>query len=132
MTMNPVYIDVSTQLQAGLIGNIGTDIFGGEWGDTDQQILVIDAPGFSSELKDLYEHPGVQILVRGAKRQADNEVYAVAKEISDYLLSLPDCIDINGTAYTGFEPSSNIAALGKDKNERFVYSMNFLTYRNAF
>ena len=130
--MNPVYVDIAEQLEIGGLGVVGSDIFGGEWGKVDAQILVVDAPGAASELKQLYESPGFQILVRGDKHKPDRDAYTKAKAVSDYILALPDCIDINGTGYTGFEPASNVAALGKDQNERFVYSMNFTTYRNAF
>ena len=130
--MNPVYYDVAFYLDANGFGTLGTDLFGGEWGQVDKQILVLGGAGTPSELKSLYEMPDIQILVRGNKSESDRHVYAIAKGVSDLLLSALDNVDINGTCYTGFEPSSNIAPLGKDENERFIYSMNFTTYRNAF
>jgi hypothetical protein len=125
--MNPVYSDIVTLLN----DNGFTDIFGSAWGAQDKQILVMDSGGVPSELKRLYENPTFQILVRGEKFDSDINVYTVAKSVSDFLIGLVDCIDIGTTGYTGFEPDSNIAALGKDANERFVYTMNFSTYRNA-
>ena len=130
MAVNPTYYDMAFHLDANGFGTLGSDLFGGEWGSADRQTLVIEGPAIISELKELYESPGVQILVRGEKRDTDLEVYRTAKAISDYLLSLPDSVDINGTCYTGFEETTNLAALGKDENERFVYSMNFSTNRN--
>ena len=140
MITNPVYFDVAHLLANNGFGALGTDIFGGEWGSKDgadihKQILVIDGPGTPSDLKETYEQPGVQILVRGNKKSggtdyADIEVYRRAKAISDFLLGLSDAVEINGVCYRGFEESTNIAPLGKDENERFVYSMNFFTYRN--
>lgn len=129
--MNSTAFDVSELLNAeGSFGTLGTDLRSGEWGKADKQILVMEGVGTPSTLKRSYEQTGVQILVRGEKNAADNTVYAVAKSVSDFLLLKSDCVTINGTVYKGFEESSNIAALGKDENQRFVYSCNFSTYRN--
>jgi len=131
MINRPTYYDVMWLLEDGGIGTIGTDLFGGEWGRwTDEQILCLEGVGTPADPKELYEMPGVQILVRGEKRGRDIDVYEKAKEVSDYLLGLPDTTDANDVCYKGFEESSNIAPLGKDFNQRFIYSMNFYTYRN--
>jgi len=129
---NAIHFDVAALLNDNALGTLGTDLFGGEWGDTDAQTLVLDGVGTPSNIKELYEQPSVQILVRGAKLQAAHLVYATAKAISDFLLSQSECVTINTTVYKGFEQGSNISALGKDKNERHIYSMNFFTYRKAF
>jgi hypothetical protein len=136
MTETPTYADVMTLLSDNSLGVIGEDLFGGEWGtktlntDIDEQVLVIEGVGTPSELKDLYEQPSVQILVRGPKAGADIDVYQRAKRISNFLLSQSECTEINGKIYKGFEEGSNLAALGKDENQRFIYSMNFFTFRN--
>ena len=130
--MNAPHFDIANYLNASAIGILGTDLFSGEWGDVDAQILVMNSPGSPSDLKDVLENPGIQILVRGEKNAADYLTYDVAKTVSDFLLSAGENVDIDGTCYTGFEESSNIANLGKDDNNRFNYSMNFMTYRNRF
>jgi len=133
VTDNPTYFDVMTLLGDNGFGDIGTDLFGGEWGAPDSQVLVLEGPGSPSDHKDIYEQPSVQILVRGPKTGTDRrdiDVYARAKAISDFMLSQLECTEINGVKYLGFEEGSNIAPLGKDINERFVYSMNFFTWRN--
>ena len=129
MINTPTYYLVASLLSQNGFGSLRTDIFGGEWGRCDEQILVIEGIGTPADPKELYENPSVQILVRGDKRQASHEVYATAKNISDFMLTLPDSVDIDGVCYTGFEEASNIAQLGKDDNERFIYSMNFSTFR---
>ena len=131
MTLNPSYFDVATLLDDNAFGSLGVDLFGGEWGDVDAQTLVLEGVGTVSDLKQTYEQPSVQILVRGEKLQASHLVYATAKAISDFLVTQAESVTINTTEYIGFEPSSNIAPLGKDANERHVYSMNFSTYRAA-
>lgn len=131
---NPTYFDIMTLLGENNLGIIGDDLSGGSWGDCDKQTLVLDGVGAPSELKQSYENPGVQILVRGPKAgqdaSRDIDVYKTAKAIYDFLVQQSDSVTINDVCYTGFEPSSNLAPLGKDENERFIYSMNFTTYRN--
>ncbi|MCK4621338.1 MAG: hypothetical protein KAT62_03885 [Desulfuromonadales bacterium] len=128
--MNPTYFDVLSLLAANGFGSLGVEIFGGEWGAPDKQVLVLEGVGTPSPLKDLYEQPGVQIIVRGDKGDRDIDVYVRAKAVSDFMLSQSDSIEINGVCYKGFEEGSNIAPLGKDDEERFNYSMNFITWRN--
>jgi hypothetical protein len=132
--LTPAYFDVMTILSDNNLGKIDSDLFGGEWGSCDKQTLCLEGVGVPSELKQTYENPGIQILCRGEKAGQeggrDIDVYAQAKAVSDFLLNLDERVTINDVCYTGFEPSSNIAPLGKDENERFIYSMNFTTYRN--
>lgn len=130
--MNPIYYDVAFHLQSNGFGTLGSDLFGGEWGvGVNKQVLVIDGVATTSELKDLYEQPSVQILVRGDKMERDVDVYRRAYDIRKFLLSQPESFTMNGTCYKGLEEGSNIAPLGKDDNERFIYSMNLYTWRNA-
>ena len=130
MADNPVYYDLALHLDQSEKGSLGQDLFGGEWGPVSRQILILEGVGTPSDLKSLFEAPGVQVLVRGEKRERDVDVYRRAKNIRDFILGIPDRTEINGTCYTGFEEASNLAALGKDEEERFVYSMNFNTFRN--
>lgn len=130
MIDKPAYYDLALYLAANDFGTLGTDIFAGEWGSASKQLMLLNGVGVPSDVKDLYENPGIQIFARGDKREADHEVYSTAKEVSDFILALADNIEINGVCYTGFEPTTNIANLGKDDNERFIYSMNFTTFRN--
>ena len=132
MTTNAIYVDITQLLSDNGFGTLGTDLTGGEWLiSVDAQTLVLDGVGTPSDLKEVYEQPSVQILVRGEKNQAAHLVYSLAKAISDFLVTLSESVTINTTEYKGFEPSSNIAPLGKDASERHSYSMNFFTYRAA-
>lgn len=124
-------VHVAQYLGENAVGSLGDDLFAGEWGRSDSQILVLDGVGGpAADPKELYEHVGIQILCRGAKRDTHAAVYAKAKEVSDFLLLSPESIEIDTVCYLGFEPSSNVVNLGKDKEERFIFSANFLTYRN--
>jgi len=132
MTTNAIHFDIATLLNDNTFGVLGTDLFGGEWGiGFDAQTLVLDGVGTPSDLKEVYEQPSVQILVRGEKNQAKHIVYTRIKAISDFLVTLSESVTINTTEYKGFEPSSSIGPLGKDANERHSYSVNFSTYRTA-
>lgn len=135
MPSNPTYFDVLSLLAAGGFGTLGAQLFGAEWGNSDSQVLVLEGVGFPSAQPDIYEQPGVQILVRGTKPgktgHRDIDVYVRAKAISDYLLTRPENTEVNGVCYKSFEANSNIVPLGKDENERYMYSMNFYTWRNG-
>lgn len=125
---NAPHFDLATKINSDTAYVLGTDLFGGEWGDVDKQVAVYDGVSPPSELKTVYEEVSIQVLVRGGKCEAAHEVYKRAKELSDYLLLLDD-FSVNGCGYKSLEPTSNIAPLGKDENERHTYSMNFNTYR---
>ena len=127
--MNSPAYDISDKINADGQASLGVDLFSAEWGKPNQQFLVLDGVSAPSDLVFTYEEVGVQIITRGEKNEPQNEVYLRAKTLSDYLLNLPDNWDVNGCGYKSFEPTSNIAALGKDANERHTYSMNFFTYR---
>ena len=135
MSTTPVYLDIMTLIQDGGLGTIETDLFGGEWGSNGssqihEQILALSSDGVPSELKELYEQPGFQIITRGKKRGLDSVAYTKAKIIGDLILSQSESVEINGVCYRGFEEVGGLIALGKDDNERFSYSQNFTTYRN--
>ena len=129
--MNAPHYDVATLLDDNAIGTLATDLFGGEWGKPDRQILILDGPGIPSELKTLFENPSIQILVRGDKDEAARTVYTTAKAVYDFLVAQTDSVTINGCEYKGFEVRTNITPLGMDESQRHIYSMNFLTWRGV-
>lgn len=120
---------VQLLVDEGTLGTIGTDIFGYEWGTSDEQILVMLGTATPSDLKDLYATDAVQILVRGQRVKSAKTAYATANKIYNYLVGLSENTIVNDNRYKGFEPSSNIAPLGKDENERHLFSLNFETVR---
>jgi hypothetical protein len=127
--MNAPHYDIAVNINLGTFLTLGTDLFCGEWGTPDAQVLVLDGPAPPSDLPFTYESISIQVLVRGQKSQAARLVYETAKMVYDYLIGLPDNFEANGCGYSSFEPSSNIAPLGKDENDRHIYSMNFSAYR---
>lgn len=130
---NSVAKDVAILLDANLFGVLGTNLFAMAWGDdsTDAQTIVLDTGGIDTANKDQYEQPTFQILSRGAKQGSGSDVYDTLRSIHVFLMQQPSLITISGTDYLGFWPVSAIAGLGRDDNGRFIYSMNYFTFRNS-
>ena len=143
-TMNLVSFDLATLIADASVSEpfttaltIGVNLFGNEFGhlngaEIDKQILIVDTEGIDSDLKQLYEQPSFQIIARGGKDDDQLSLYEQLREIHEYLIQLPESVQINGCGYAGFEPVGNIVPLGRDDNKRFMYSVNYYTYRNTF
>ena len=135
MTVNAVAFDIMTLLGDELPLTVGVDLFAQEWGhdngqEINAQVVVHDVEGFSSPLKDAWEQPTIQILVRGEKAADSNTAYQQMRQVHEFLIQQPELVTVNGCEYLGFEPLGTIARLGRDDNDRMVYSMNYYTYRN--
>ncbi len=128
--MNAVSFDIATLLNANALGVFGTDLFAMAWDEeVDAQTLVMDQMGNSSALKEVYENPNFQILVRGEKGADINISYGIIRATHEFLIEQPSTI-INGEDYLEFEPLGTIGPLGRDENDRPVWSMNYYTFRN--
>jgi hypothetical protein len=127
--MASVAYSVALLLQQNSFGTLGADIFVYKWGLTEgHQILVMNTGGNASELKTLYRNPYFQILVRGEENKSREIYYEEAENIYNFLVSSPENITVDGYAYKGFEPTTDIMAIGEDENGRPIFSMNFETY----
>ena len=127
--MKSVSVDMISLLQTNTFGSIGTDLFAMAWGDdVDAQILIMDTSGIASMLKVEYENPTFQILVRGARNADLNTAYQLARSIFEFLIVQVRQV-IDTTEYLEYEPTSSIISLGRDENDRAVFSMNFYTFR---
>ena len=124
--------DIATLLAANGFGVLGTDIFFGEWGkdSVDEQTLVIDTAGPDSVDKDQNENPAFQVLRRGGRQKSVSDVYDAARLVHVFLIGQSSSVTINSTEYLGFDPVSSPAGIGRDDNDRYVYSMNYVTFRN--
>lgn len=129
--MNASWYDLAIWLNANSTLTLGTNLFGGEWGKPDSQVLVLEGIGTPSDLKDVYEQIGVQVMVRGERGVTSNESYKLIKEVSDLMLTSGESIIMNGCEYKGFEQESNIASLGMDENQRHIWTANFYSYRKG-
>lgn len=135
MSLNQVSFDIATLLGANGFGTIATDIFMIEFqddidGSIDSQVVVVDNEGSGSPLKDLYEQPEFQILVRGNKTEGTLIASAKARSIHEFLIAWPNAT-VNGNDYLGVEPmGSGPVFLGRDDSDRPVFSSNYFTHRD--
>jgi hypothetical protein len=135
--MSLIEKDVADYLDSSGFGTIGTNIFFGEWGkdaqdqDIDKQLLVISTSGNNSDQPDLYEEPGFQVLSRGSIAGNATEAGNIATQVWQALIQAGE-VTINSVIYQCFEPRSSLMGLGRDENQRHVYSMNFWTVRNPY
>lgn len=136
MPKNAVCIDVMNLLSANGFGTIGTNLFAMAWGDdVDSQVMVMDSEGFETTLKtDLddmglpiagYEQPTFRVLVRGNKGEDMNTAYTAIRNIHEFLI-----VQTTTTDYLQYEPISTILTLGRDDNDRAVFSSRYYTFRN--
>lgn len=119
---------VAEILQTAALGTISTDLFYMALGpdDKNDQIVIYDNEGFTSQLPEQFEQPAFQVVVRGDK-DADAEVaYNRARAIYEFLI-----LFTGGVEFTGFEPIGSINALGRDENTRPQFTMNFYAFRNS-
>ena len=136
MGKTAVCVDVMNLLSTNGFGTIGTNLFAMAWGDdVDSQVLVIDSEGFETTLKtDLddmgspiagYEQPTFRVLARGNKGEDMNTAYQTLRDIHEFLIAETSAVD-----YLQYEPISTILTLGRDDNDRAVFSARYYTFRN--
>ena len=136
MSLNSVSEDIRLLLGNGAKGVVGTDLFSFQWGssigggEVDKQIVVKDSGAIEAKVKDEYENPTFNILVRGETSEGFKSVHDRARDIYEFVI-VQIRQTLNGTEYVEFAPIGGLMSLGKDSNNRVVYSMNFFTYRNS-
>ena len=129
--MNAVCFDIMNLLAANGLGTIGTDLFAFAWAEgVDRQTLIIDNAGIDTTLKESHENPVFQLLVRGERGEDMNTTYAVIRDTHEFLIAQPTQV-LDGNEYYQYEPISTLLTLGRDNNDRAVYSMNYKTFRQS-
>lgn len=128
--MNAPSFDIMTLLADNAFGAIGTNLFAMAWGDgTDEQLLVIDTGGIDRSLALQSEQPTFQILARGKPGEDIKTTHDKLRLVHEFLLPLGTTA-INGEDYLSFFPISAPNGLGRDENDRAVYTANYSTFRN--
>jgi len=131
LSLNAVSVDIMNLLAANALGTIGTDLFAFAWGEgVDAQTIILDQAGFDSPLKESHEQPIFQVLVRGNKAEDMNTAYNTMRAVHEFLIAQPTQV-LSGNEYYQYEPISTILTLGRDNNDRAVYSMNYYTFRQS-
>lgn len=128
--MNQPSFDIMTLLGANGFGTIGNDLAGAEWIEkTDKQVIVLDTGSIDRPLALQSEQPTFQILSRGKKNESMKIAHDTLRAIYEFLLPL-GTTTINGEDYLSFFPISAPTGIGRDKNDRAVFTANFSTFRN--
>lgn len=107
-----------------------TNLFVGEMPETPNEcVAVFDGPGEAPEHDYEYRRPSVQVRVRAEKGE-QQAGWTLANEIYE-ILKAQHNVSKNSTQYVGIWADSDILALGKDANGRFLFSMNFSIHRTT-
>lgn len=128
--MNQVSFDIMTLLGGNGFGTIGTDLGAAAWLEgVDEQVIVLDTGSIDRPLALQSEQATFQILSRGKKNASMKTAHDTLRAIHEFLLPL-GITTINGEDYLSFFPISAPTGIGRDKNDRAVYTANYSTFRN--
>lgn len=136
MSLNAVSEDVRTLLHNAGKGVAGTDLFSMQWGSANgggevhKQILVMDREPIDALIKDEYENPVFEVLVRGGVAENILAVHDRARGIYEWFITLLRQ-EVGPVTYIQFAPVGGIIPLSKDASNRAVFSMTFFTYRES-
>ena len=130
MSLNAPSFDIATLLDTNAFGTLGTDLFAMAWGDgVDSQLLVLDSGSIDRGQQLQSEQPLFQILARGAPGGDIATTHELLRDVHEFLLPL-DTTTINGLEYLGFYTISAPTGIGRDENDRAVYTANYSSFRN--
>lgn len=128
--MNAVSFDIMTLLAGNGHGTIGTDLGAMAWLEgKEKQVIVLDTGGIDRDSALQSEQPTFQILSRGKKNEDMQIAHDTLRAIHEFLLPL-GTTTINGEDYLSFFPISAPTGIGRDKNDRAVFTANYSTFRN--
>lgn len=136
MALNNVAEDIVTLLDDASKGTAATDLFSFQWGSTEdgvevnKQIMVRHTDDIPNGHKTDYEQPTFNILVRGNTNEGFVSVHDRARDIYEFMVQQVRQT-LNGTEYLQYAPIGGLIPIGKDSNNRVVFSMNFFTFRNS-
>jgi hypothetical protein len=117
--MNSAAFDIKAQLV--LLGVIASGFVGEEPATPNDVVTVYDTGGGEPFAGiELYE-PSIQVRVRNTSYAA---AYALQQEIRKALI-VPTDFEINNTHYIGVWNMGDIISLGKDQNNRAVFTANY-------
>lgn len=121
--------DIADYLELQGFGTVGTDIFANlEPNKPNSTVCVHDTTGLQAlVIQDNLRQPGIQIRVRGVD-------YEVAYSLHDRIVKAL-CTDVTEFSsashrYVGCWQQGDILNLGRDQNDRFVTSSNYLLIRH--
>ena len=131
--MNQPSFDIATLLAANGFVNFGDpngNVRAAAWIEgKDEQVLILDTGSVDRPLALQSEQPTFQILSRGKKNDSMKVAHDTLRAIHEFLLPL-GTTTINGEDYLSFFPISAPTGIGRDKNDRAVFTANYSTFRN--
>ena len=128
--MNQPSFDIMTLLGANGLGTIGTDLGGAAWLEgVDEQVIILDTGSIDRPLALQSEQPTFQILSRGKKNDSMKVAHDTLRAIHEFLLPL-GTTTINGEDYLSFFPINAPTGIGRDDEDRAVFTANYSTFRN--
>lgn len=108
------------------LGTVGTNIFiGHEPAMPDNCITIFDTGGFESTPNYSYERPTVMVKVRNLSYDTG---YDLAQDVHDALNGLCDVIE-GSYRYIGIWVLSGPNSIGRDDNNRALFTINFRLHR---
>lgn len=126
---NPPSVDIKDVIENATSLTFGTNLFISTMpSEPDNSVCLYDTGGFPQE-QYAYEKPTIQIKIRN---NSYLNGYNQARDLK-YLLSTGDynSSDINGTRYILIKNTSDVLYLGKDDNNRFLFTINFQIHRSG-
>jgi hypothetical protein len=129
-TINPPSTDIVAMLEdssSGLGLVLGTDLFINGKPTSPSNLVVVFDTGGMGQLRYGMERPNVQLLVRNTSYRTG---YALAKDIKYFLHEKVNEI-WNTARYIQILARTEINYLGKDSQNRFEFSLNFMIIRTA-
>lgn len=122
--------DIAILLNDEGIAELGVNLFAyGSELKNNAQLVVIDTGGVESDQPQTYRSPTFQMLCFGDTGAGADDSYRLIKTAELFLLDKTQAI-IQGTCYAQFLQTGDIAYLGKDENDRPVWSGNYLCDRS--
>lgn len=129
--MTTMASDIADYLESLGLGTKGTDIHQSEEKDEPHDaVLLTEGGGLGADRShDMRRilNPGLLIIVRAA-HQNFNAGYERAHNIYDAMLDLANTA-IAGNRYLGVNPLGDVTEIGRDEQDRWKWSMNFVVKR---
>lgn len=121
--MNSPAKDVADHLDDLDLGIVGSTIFVAEEPATPNNVITVYDTGGSGDVYQDIElfQPTIQVRVRNLSYPVG---YSLIEDIRDSLV-LPEAFEINSHHYIGAWLQGDIFSLGKDQNNRYIFTVNF-------
>lgn len=95
--------------------------------EPDTCVAVYDAPGLDPDIKYDYNRPGLMITARHKDQDAS---YTMLSDIADELQGRNN-ENWGSSRIIQIKQQGNILPLGRDENNNFLWSVNFIVHRTA-